>query len=149
RATGATLSALRSTTTQILSNAMSLACLSRLDDLQLLEEGHDLLVTIPLVDDDLTGLTSLGRLHRGDLLTGTGGTHDTRLEAQIGHLDLVDRLAFGGHDALEGGVTGLDHTSRDRDEGRKRHLDLVIAGLGLALDVDLALRHGHLFGKSH
>ena len=43
-----------------------------LDDLELLEEGHDPLVPVALVDDDLARLAGLGRLHRDDLLAGAG-----------------------------------------------------------------------------
>ena len=45
-------------------------------------------------------------------------------------------LRLGGHDPLERGVAGLDHTGGHGDDGGQRALDLVVAGLGLALHLD-------------
>ena len=90
-----------------------------------------------VVLDDLAGLALLG-----------GGTTSTiswpapaqptcaGVDAEVGDGQLVDGLGLGGHDPLEGGVAGLDHTGGHRDHGGQRALDLVVALLGLALDLD-------------
>ena len=57
------------------------------------------------------------------------------VEAQVGHGQVVDRLGLGRHDPLERRVAGLDHAGGHRDHGRQRALHLVVAGLGLALDL--------------
>ncbi len=50
---------------------------------------------------------------------------------------------------LNDGIARLDDTGGHGDQSRQRHLDLVIAGLGLALHVHLAVRNGHLLRKRH
>src|SRR5687768_15603944 len=90
-----------SATTQILFSAMSVVLL---DDLELLEELDDALVSIALVDDDLAGLALFGRGHVGDLLAGAGLPDLAGVEAEVGDLQLLDRLALGGHDPLEARV---------------------------------------------
>src|SRR4051812_49453517 len=86
-----------SATTQTLSNAIS-------DHLQLVEERNDLLVGIALVDDLLAGLALFGGGDVGDLL-GDGEVADA---LEVAHLELLDGLALGRHDPLEGRVAGLD-----------------------------------------
>ena len=61
------------------------------------------------------------------------------VDAQVAQRELVDRLGLGGHDPLEAGVAGLDDAGGHRDERGQRRLDLVVAELGLALDLDLAV----------
>src|SRR3954451_23617871 len=118
--------------TQMVSMAM---CLSSdlSNNLEALEEGDDLEVPLAIVLDDLTGLARLGGGHVHDLLPGAGpagGVH-----AQVGGLDGVDRLVLRRHDPLEARVAGLHHAGGHRYDGGQRTLDLVVAGLGLALDL--------------
>src|SRR5207248_11432754 len=87
-----------------------------LNDFQLLEEGDDLLVGIAFVLDDLTRFASGNRRDFNDLLAGAGPADVIAAKPEVGGSDLVDRLALGGHDALERRVTRLDDTSGDGDE---------------------------------
>src|SRR5579875_102865 len=117
------------------------------DQLELLEEGDDALGAVALVGDDLARLALLGGGHVDDLLAGTGEAHLAGIEPEIGHRQLVDGLGLGRHDPLEGGVAGLDDTGGDRHDGGQRGLHLVVAGLGLALDVHRAVGDRHLLGE--
>ena len=71
------------------------------------------------------------------------------VDAQVGDRDLVDRLGLGGHDPLERRVAGLDHAGGHRDDRGQRALDVVVAGLGLALHLDGAAVDGDLLGEGH
>ena len=93
---------------------------------------------LAVVFDDLAGLAGGGVLDGDDLLAGAGPADLAGVDAEVGDLQLVDRLRLGRHDPLEGRVAGLDDTGGHRHDGRQRALDLVVAGLGLALDLDLA-----------
>src|SRR5262249_46071273 len=104
------------------------------DDLEALEEGDDLLVALAVVLDDLARLAGLGGGDVDDLLTGA--RPPDRLHAEVTGLHRVDGLVLGRHDPLEARVAGLDHTGRHRHDGRQRALDLVEAGLGLALHLE-------------
>ncbi len=59
----------------------------------------------------------------------------------------VDGLGLGRHDPLEGGVPGLDDAGGHADHGGQRALDLVVAGLGLALDLHGATVDRDLLGE--
>src|SRR3954447_17272303 len=85
--------------------------LSISDDLQLLEERNDLLVAGAVVFDDLAGLTLLGRRDGDDLLARAGEADGAGVDAEVGDLDLVDRLGLRRHDPLERRVAGLDDAS--------------------------------------
>ena len=71
------------------------------------------------------------------------------VDAQVGDGDGVDRLRLGGHDPLEGRVAGLDHAGSHGDHGRGGALDLVVPGVGLALDLDRATTDVDLLGEGH
>src|SRR3954465_1143565 len=88
------------------------------DDLQVLEERHDLGVSLSVVFDDLAGLAGLGLGDVGDLLPG--GIPSDRTDAEVGSGHRLDRLGLGRHDALEARVARLDDTGRDADDRRQR-----------------------------
>ena len=68
-------------------------------------------------------------------------------EAEVGGGDLVDRLVLRRHDPLERRVAGLDHTGGHAHDRGQRRLDDVVAGLGLALDRDLAVADLDVLGE--
>src|SRR5579872_4393973 len=129
RETGRGLPSATSASTQMVDSAMS-------DHLQLLEERHDLGEGLALVLDDLARGAGLGLLDRGDLLARPALADAAGVDAEVGDLEGVDRLVLGGHDPLERRVAGLDHAGGHGDDRGERALDLVVAGLGLALDLD-------------
>ena len=61
----------------------------------------------------------------------------SRRDAEVGGGDGVDGLRLGGHDALEARVAGLDDAGGDAHDGGQRAVDLVVAGLGLALTLSV------------
>src|SRR3954447_22017778 len=83
------------------------------DDLQVLEERHDLGVSLSVVFDDLAGLAGLGLGDVGDLLPG--GIPSDRTDAEVGSSDGFDRLRLRRHDALKARVARLDNAGRDAD----------------------------------
>src|SRR5947209_886403 len=85
------------------------------NDFELFEELDDALVGVALVLDDLPRLALLGRRDVDDFLAGATPPDGVVGNAEVGHLDLVDRLVLGRHDPLEGGVSGLDHAGGDTD----------------------------------
>src|SRR2546421_764181 len=110
-----------------------------LDDLELLEEGHDPLVRVAFVLDLLARLAFGRGLDRLDLLAGALPADLVLGQAEVGGLGVVDGLVLRRHDPLEGRVTRLDDAGGDADHGRERRLDDVVAGLGLPLDLHLAV----------
>ena len=87
-----------------------------------------------VVLDDLAGLAGLGAAATSTISWPAPAQPTCAgVEAEVGDGDLVDRLGLGGHDPLERGVAGLDHAGGHRHDGGQRALDLVVAGLGLAL----------------
>ena len=104
-------------------------------------------VGLAVVLDLLAGF-ALGRgADRRDLLAGAGPADLVGREAEVGDGHLVDRLVLRRHDPLERRVAGLDHTGGHAHDRGQRGLDLVEAGLGLALDGDLAVTHLHVLGE--
>ena len=107
----------------------------------------DALERLAVVLDLLAGL-ALGRGADGhDLLAGTRPADLVGTEAEVGDGHLVDRLVLRRHDPLERGVAGLDHTGGHAHDRGQRRLDLVVAGLGLALDADLAVADLDVLGE--
>src|SRR5687767_11038261 len=70
-------------------------CRTPSEHLQFFEERDDPLVRVPLVHHHFTGLPLLGGGHVDHLLA-----HGD-LDAEVAHLQLLDRLALGRHDPLE------------------------------------------------
>ena len=106
-----------------------------LDQLPFVEPGDDLLDRLVgvLVLDDLAG--RLGRrvvevtaLHAGAVLADQRG-----VDSDIAGAERLQRLLLGAHDRLQRRVAGLVDGVTDRDHRRERHLDGVVAVLGLAL----------------
>ena len=62
------------------------------------------------------------------LLAGLGG-----VEAEVAERELLLRLRLRAHDPLERRVARLVDRVGDRDDGRERRADDVVAELGLAL----------------
>src|SRR5262249_24329106 len=122
--------------TQILETATALSyCSIRIsDDLQLLEELDDALIRLAVVLDLLAGLALVRGADVHDLLPRTGPADLPRVEPEVGHGHLVDGLVLRRHDPLERRVAGFDHTGGHAHDRGQRCLDLVVAGLGLALD---------------
>ena len=110
-------------------------------------KADDLVEGLAVVLDDLAGLAGGRVLDGDDLLAGAGRADLGGVEAEVGDRQLVDRLGLGRHDPLEGGVAGLDHAGGDGHDGRHRAGDLVVAGLGLALDLDLVALDVDLLGE--
>src|SRR4051794_22374359 len=69
------------------------------DDLQVLEERHDLGVSLSVVFDDLARLAGLGLGDVGDLLPG--GVPSDRADPEVGGRHCFHRLGLRGHDPLE------------------------------------------------
>src|SRR6478672_8917148 len=103
-----TLPSVASAKTQIFESVM----MGLLDDLEVVEIGHDLLEAGAVVLDDLAGLAGRCGSDAGDLLAGAGPADVGGIETEVGDGHLVDRLALGGHDPLERGVPGLDDAGR-------------------------------------
>src|SRR5438876_3594724 len=114
-------------------------CSGLLDDLELLEEGDDPLVRVAFVLDLLARLAFGRGLDRLDLLAGALPADLVLGQPEVGGLGLVDGLVLGRHDPLEGRVPRLDDAGGDADDGGERRFDDVVAGLGLPLDLDLAV----------
>src|SRR3954451_17414371 len=72
------------------------------DDLQVLEERHDLGVSLSVVFDDLAGLAGLGLGDVGDLLPG--GVPSDRADPEVGSGHRFNRLGLDRHDPLEAGI---------------------------------------------
>src|SRR3989440_7453422 len=75
-------------------------CSGLLDDLELLEEGHDPLVRVAFVLDLLARLAFGRGLDRLDLLAGPPPAHLFLGQAEAGALAVVDRLVLRPHDPL-------------------------------------------------
>src|SRR3954452_20052886 len=70
------------------------------DDLQVLEERHDLGVSLSVVFDDLAGLAGLGLGDVGDLLAG--GVPSDRADPEVGSRHRLHRLGARRHAPPEG-----------------------------------------------
>src|SRR5437763_1666579 len=122
-------------------------CSGLLDDLELLEEGDDPLVRVAFVLDLLARLAFGRGLDRRDLLASALPADLVLGQPEVGGLGLVDGLVLGRHDPLEGRVPRLHDAGGDADHGGERRLDDVVAGLGLPLDLDLAVSGLDVLGE--
>src|SRR6266545_5486573 len=106
------------------------------DELLGCEEVGDLHAALAIVLHDLAGLPRRGDLERDHLRRGVGQAHLGRVEAEVGGAEHLDRLALGGHDALERRVPRLVDLLDDADDRGRGRLYHVVAGLAEPLDGD-------------
>src|SRR6056300_1511476 len=106
----------------------------RSNDLESLEELNDLHVGFSVVLDDLAVFASRRLGHGGDLLSGR--VPPSGSDAEVGRGHRVDRLRLGGHDPLKARVARFNDACSDADHRGQRAGDLVVAGFGLAVDLE-------------
>src|SRR6202035_477912 len=73
----------------------------RSDDLELVEEAHDVRSGVPFVYYDYACLALRGGRHVDHLLAGPGGAHLAVVNPEVRHRHLVNRLRLVRHDPLE------------------------------------------------